>query len=238
MWVPKRISFALLSVLAFPTASQAITLFENPPLGPGVGLQWCDPCSSGNTGYRVWDSFTLSASSTLQSLRWLGLRSDTFTSVQVEINKYPYGQVGYISPVPTVAPPPGVPEPDIFSAVYNLSDISFSLTGINSNTRTVALPNVVLGPGNYFLSVHGTTIATQHTWLGVVEPGGNNSLIQYGPDPDAPTAISPRLQDAVFRLSGEINAVPAPLVGAGLPGFIVAGIGLFELVRRRRKQRG
>lgn len=94
----------------------------------------------------------------------------------------------------------------------------------------------MLGPGNYFLSVHGTTIAQQHTWLGVSVAGGNNSLIQYGPDPGTPTVIIPRLQDAVFRLSGEINAVPVPLVGAGLPGLILVGAGLFELVRRRRKQ--
>jgi len=35
--------------------------------------------------------------------------------------------------------------------------------------------------------------------------------------------------------SVEKQFVPGPIVGAGLPGLIAAGVGLLALVRRRRK---
>jgi hypothetical protein len=33
--------------------ARAVILFDNPSV-VGQGTQWCDPCSTGNVGYRVW----------------------------------------------------------------------------------------------------------------------------------------------------------------------------------------
>jgi hypothetical protein len=212
--------------------AMADTLFQNPGIGPGIGTQWCDPCSSGNTGYQVWDSFTLSNQSTLTSFRWVGLLSDNFSqNVQIEINTSPYGQPGYISPVTEFAPPAGPTVVDIFSAMYGDSDIAKSPTGNQSSFRTVSLPDVVLGPGTYWISVHGTSITAQQTWLGVTEPNGDNSLIQYGPDPNAPQVIIPRDQDAVFFLFGKVSPVPEPSTWAMM---LIGFIGVGFLAHRRR----
>jgi hypothetical protein len=221
MSISKVLMGALLGAALASSASKADIIFENAPTGMGTGTYWCDPCSSGNVGYRVWDSFTITQTSTIQSLRWLGQRTDDLSlGVQVQINYTPYGF--------TFVPPP---TPDIYSAIYSTGDITTSLTGTNGQFRTVSLPDLVLGPGTYWLSVHGTSITAQHTWLGVND-GGDNSLRQYGPDPDAPTQSFAREQDAVFRFTG---AVPGPIAGAGLPGLLVVCGGLLGLWRRKRK---
>ena len=216
----------------FIGSAKADVLFTNLPGPVGTGTFWCDPCSSGNTGYRVWDSFTLSSTSTLQALNWYGSRNDDLSQgVQVEINTSPYGNPNWISPSPVAVPPPGVTTPDLFSATYADGDVSRVLSGLNSSYRTVSLPDVVLGPGTYWISVHGTSTTAQHTWLGVVEPTGDNSLIQYGPDPSNPSVIIPRANDAVFSLEGVTAAVPETSTWAMMIlGFL--GIGL--LCHRRK----
>jgi hypothetical protein len=203
------------SFLFLVLPARAAILFDNPG-AVGQGLQLCDPCSSGNnTGYRVWDSFSLAQQSTVQSIRWIGSRSDAFTlGVNLEIAVVPYGA-------------------DIFSAHYTDATITRGDTGLNSSFRVVQLPNLVLNPGTYWLSVHGPSVAEQQTWLGTFEASGDNSLIQYGPKPDNPQSAFPRNQDAVFRLNGIITSVPERSTWAMMIlGF--AGLG-FLAYRRNSK---
>ena len=72
--------------------AKAIILFDNPS-AIGQGTQWCDPCSSGNIGYRVWDSFTLAQRSTVPiTPMGSNSRSDALTlGVELEIALAPDG---------------------------------------------------------------------------------------------------------------------------------------------------
>jgi hypothetical protein len=214
---------AALALISFSGPAGAVTLFNNISTTGNPATGWCDPCSSGNIGYRVWDSFTLSDASTLTSLRWLGRITDILSlGVEVEIALQPYGS-------------------DIFSASYASNSITrvVSQSGFN-DFRTISLSNVVLGPGTYWLTIHGTSIAETHTWLGEVlvsQNNGDNSLIQYGPDPIIPTVSFARNQDAIFRLSGDINPVPLRPLPAALQLF-AAGLGVLAFLARRRKRKG
>lgn len=215
---------AAITIFAFITsfmfilmpARAAVILFDNPGQGPGTGTQWCDPCSTGNVGYRVWDSFTLTERSTLQFFRWIGLRTDPLTlGVDFEIASSPY-------------------VPPIFSAHFASGDITMlGDTGLHSNIRRISLPNIILNAGTYWLTVHGPSNTEQHTWLGVIEPNGDNSLLQYGADPNSPTVVFARQQDAVFRLAGLVTPIPEPSTWAMLVlGF--AALGCWAGRRRKR----
>jgi hypothetical protein len=203
--------------LIFSVPAGAVTLFNNPLDASGAQTFWCDPCSSGNTGFRVWDSFTLANDSSLTGLRWLGLRTDPMTlGAVVEIANAPFGA-------------------DLFSTSFASGSISRTDTGVNSSINIVSLPNVVLGAGTYWLTVHGPSILEQFTWLGQFETpaNGDNSLIQFGPDPDNPTLTLPRNMDARFSLSGDLIVTPLP---AALPLF-ASGLGVMGLLGWRRKRK-
>lgn len=235
------VGFAAGAFLITPPAGAAV-LFNNPGF-VGSGTFWCDPCSasqpgtSNAIGYRIWDSFTLTERSTLQSLRWIGGATDPLTlGVDVEIANAPYGTAFWIPPynlgnnwitLPTSH------APDIFSAHYDRTAMTVgdAVSGV-STFRIVTLPDLVLEAGTYWLSVHGASITERHTWLGQVISGGDQSLIQYGPDTDNPANILLRRQDAIFRLNGQITPVPEPSTWAMMIlGF--AGVG-FAAYRRRK----
>jgi len=210
----------VLASLSVP--ANAVILFENPFDASAAQTAWCDPCSysqpgtSGFVGGRVWDSFTLTAPSTLQSFRWIGRQTDDLTSgVNFEIAYVPYS-----SP--------------IFSAHYDLASISIVNVNAVSERRLVSLPNIVLSAGTYWLTVYGPSLFEKHTWWGQVEASGDNSLLQYiGPDPEHPTGAIARRQDARFRIDGTLNPVPLP---AALPLY-GTGLGVLAfLAWRRRRQ--
>ncbi|MCG2633002.1 hypothetical protein L6654_41295 [Bradyrhizobium sp. WYCCWR 13023] len=214
--------------------ASAAVLFDNPGI-LGSGTQWCDPCSSGNTGYRVWDSFTLSQRSTLQSMRWVGLRSDALSlGVDVEIARAPYGSLNFLNLGLLNNEPHG---PDIFSAHYSSPQITVGNAGISSSFRVVELPDIILDAGTYWLTVHGPSNTEQHTWLGEFEANGDNSFIQYGADPNNPQFVIPRHQDAVFRLTGLVTAVPEASTWAMMIlGF--CGVGFLAVRRKVGRVRG
>ena len=153
--------------------------------------------------------------STLTSLRWNGFATDPLTlGVVVEIALVPYGA-------------------DLFSASY----ASGSITHLPANNpinevRLISLPNIVLSAGTYWLTVYGPSILEQHTWLGQTEANGDNSLIQFGPDPNNPLFAFPRNMDARFRIDGDIISTPLP---AALPLF-ATGLAALGLLGWRRKR--
>jgi hypothetical protein len=215
----RRLGAVLTAAMGFIAAvgsAKASTLFANPVDNSLPTAVWCDPCSSGNTGYRVWDSFILANDSTLQSLRWNGRAADPMTlGVVVEIALLPYGQ-------------------DIFSANYASGSITrVAATNPLNDVRRVSLPDIMLAAGTYWLTVHGPSTTEQQTWLGQTETAanGDNSLIQFGPDPDNPQSIFPRNMDARFELDGIETPIPA-----ALPLF-ATGLGALGLMGWRRKKK-
>ena len=205
---------ACLLSMTWAHSANAAVLFNNPLDQSAQQTFWCDPCSSGNVGYRVWDSFTLASDAILKKLQWIGLRADPMTlGAVVEIANSPYGT-------------------DIFDETFSNADISRTATGVNSDANTVTLPDITLaGDQTYWITVHGPSITEQFTWLGQVEANGDNSLIQYGPNPDTPQFTFPRDQDARFELFGAVTPLPA-----ALPLF-AAGLGAMSLFGWRRKQK-
>src|SRR5262245_32452453 len=209
-------------LINFSVPAKAVILFENPFVDGAANTAWCDPCSSSqpssidSIGGRVWDSFTLTGLSTLESLRWFGLPSDHLTlGVNVQVAYAPYS-----------AP--------IFFAHYDLASISLLNVNTNTQRRIVSLPDIVLGAGTYWLTIYGPSTSERHTWRGQFEPNGDNSLLQFfGSNPDHPAGFNARFEDARFRIDGTVNPVPLP---AALPLY---GTGLSVLAflawRRRRR---
>lgn len=200
-------------LLSFGLPAKSAILFNNALDPNGAQTYWCDPCAIGhpNAGYQVWDTFTLAADLTLTSLRYLGLRTDPLTlGVNVHIAAAPYG-------------------PALFSAHYADEFINRFDSGISASVRTVSLPNVQLSAGLYWLSVYGPSTTEQHLWLAQVLANGDNSLVQFGPDPTNPKFVIPRFMDARFRLDGEVTVTPIP----GALVLFVTGFGFLLAFFRR-----
>jgi len=207
-------------VASFSAPAQAVILFENPFDASAATNVLCDPCSfsepsaRGTAGGRVWDLFTLTGPSTLQSLRWFGLASDQMMlGVNVQIANAPNS-----SPISS-----------LFFAHYDLASISR-----NGERRTVSLPDLVLSAGTYWLAIYGPSFTEKHTWRTQFEPNGDNSALQYfGQNPDNPAGFNVIHEDARFRIDGELNPVPLP---AALPLY-GTGLGLLAFLAWRRKRR-
>ena len=116
---------------------------------------------------------------------------------------------------------------------YDQSAITSVVTNTLSERRTVSLPDIVLSAGTYWLTVYGPSILERHMWYGAVEPTGDNSLLQFGPDPDNPIGGFPKFGDARFQIDGAVNPVPLP---AALPLY-GTGLWVLAVLAWRRKRR-
>ena len=211
----RAIVFIIITTLASSSA-RASVLFENPWTSATLGPQWCSPCSTSTADWRVYDSFSLSSDSTIQSVTWVDQNTAPPGSTLIEI---------FDSTRTT----------SLFSQVFTAGEITtqgtiFSNYYIeNQPVRTISLPNIALNSGDYWISIFGQN---QYVAFTGVLSGGDNSLVQIYLSSNSTYY---RQDDGAFRLEGVVGSVAAPLPAA-LPLF-ATGLGALGLIGWRRKKK-
>ncbi|HEY9539969.1 MAG TPA: PEP-CTERM sorting domain-containing protein [Kiloniellaceae bacterium] len=207
------ISAALLAsaILLTATAAKAVPLFENPFPSTDWGI---GPCSSCFGIGRAWDSFTLGADSKISQID-----SDLIFIGDVSTINYSIWDASLTTEIFSQTFTPGV-------------DMALVPAGWRF-TASIVVPDLLLGPGDYYLSIYDPQATESMLWTLAPTLDGSGFLT-FLEHPDSHTLWDG--YDLAFRIIGSTTtAIAVPEPATVLPFlFGLAGIGL--LARRKRKR--
>jgi hypothetical protein len=198
---------AVVAIAGSAQTTRADVLYQSvPDLSAAPYLYFCSSCVYG-VYYRVYDTFSLAG----------GISN--FSSITFDLYK-PF----YPGNVEITIWDVHLPSNPLFDQTFTPAQLSAQFVG-NTAMVTADLTGLQLNPGTYQISFFNLTNLAVAAFS-----NPNGALTQIN-------GIVPSGLSAGFRLEGTdppLN-VPGPIVGAGLPGLILASGGLLGWWRRRQK---
>lgn len=192
---------AALSISISATAEAAI-LFQNPFAGQQIGY-------TSSSGFRVYDSFTLSSNSTLT-----GFQFSTWSTAQVPTT---FDVTIYTDNTFTTT---------LFNQSYNIASATVTTDPVGGVAQLIAvsLPSLSLAAGTYWISPFRTS--GNPLTLNASNPILDGSAIRKAITLGTITNLG---QDLAMVITGTTATVPAP------GSLTLLGVGLLGLVNMRRK---
>lgn len=212
------------TVLTSSASRASSILFQSIPTFDDAGALYS--CSSCNGSNSVFDIFTLASDATITNV--------SFAEYAATVPFYPISSVT----LNIFSTPTGLP---LFSQTFTSGQITLlqplvpGLNNVGEPTAIVGISPTALSltSGSYLISFYGPNLAPE-----IRHTGANLGFATSSIGTDDPFAsTSARDFTLGFVLEGDpTNAVgvPGPVVGAGLPGLLLACASMFAWYRRRK----
>lgn len=232
-----RLTVFVVAIIGSVLGLNGAVLYQTTPISSS--LRFSDYGENSGSGFRTFDSFTLSADSNVQTITWRAMWVDLATPQPApapapDVTSWQIGLWGSGAVPGAALSQYSFAAADVSSTFLGLGTFSFNgLYNVAFYDYSATLPAgfVATGGTEYWLSILSLspTLNPNVAWVGA--SGGNSSSYQQvlgaGLSVTSGSAVA---ADRVFRLDGEIN-IPEP----GTWGL--AGGALILLTLRRRMRR-